>query len=76
MPQNRIEVSKNADGRIEEGQILFGARKLLRFSNDWDDQGFLRSIKFEGQRSNLPTATELYWLMGEKFIERIRKIDR
>lgn len=73
--RNRIEVSKNTDGRIEEGQILFGERKLLRFSNEWDDEGFLRSIRFEGQKSNLPTATELYWLMGEKFIERIRKID-
>lgn len=72
--KNRIEISKNVDGRIEEGQIFFGERKILHFSNDWDDEGFLRTIKFDGQKKDLPTATELYWLMNEKFIESIGKI--
>ena len=73
--KNRIEISKNADGRVEEGKILFGARAELAFNNEWDDEGFLRAINFSGQKKNLPSPTELYWLMNEKFVEQIRKID-
>ena len=73
--KNRIEISKNSDGRVEEGKIFFGSRTELAFTNEWDDEGFIRAINFSGQKKNLPTSTELYWLMNEKFIENIRRIN-
>lgn len=68
----RIEVTKNRQGRVESGKIYAG-RKVFSFSHDWDDDGHLSGIEFQGK--DLPSPSELYHFMNDKFIERIRHID-
>lgn len=70
-----IEIRKNSAGRVESGTIKAG-QKRLSFANQWDDDGFLRSIVFDGKQADLPTAQEMYWFLNEKYIERIRRINR
>lgn len=72
MVKASIEVVKNVDGRVESGVVIVQGRKL-RFNNVWDDDGFLRTINFDGRI--VPSMAELYWFMNEKFIERIRRIN-
>lgn len=71
MVKASVEVVKNSEGRIESGTITIQRRKV-QFNNQWDENGLLRQIDFEGK--TIPTISELYSFINQKFIDRVTEV--
>jgi hypothetical protein len=70
--KTRIEVQKNSLNEVAAGTIYEGTRRKVTFSQEFDDNGWLRAIQWDGKFDDLPTVSQMYAAFNGKYIEQVK----
>jgi hypothetical protein len=68
----KVDITKNINGEVASGVIYVNGRKATSFTNEWDDDHYLKSIEFMGT-ADLSVA-DLYNFINARYPEALAEV--